>query len=68
MWPNEETVASECEGDEIFLLFYRELTLRHFFAKQKHIQVAPYLESWKTYSKVSLPHLTPTPHSYHSIF
>jgi translation initiation factor 3 subunit L len=54
MWPSEEQIAGECDEDQIFLLFYRELTLRHFFAKQKHIQVAPYLESWKTYNKVSL--------------
>lgn len=54
MWPNEESIASECDDDQIFLLFYRELTLRHFFAKQKQIQVAPYFDSWATYNKVTL--------------
>jgi hypothetical protein len=58
MWPSEEQIASECDEDQIFLLFYRELTLRHFFAKQKHIQVTPYLESWNTYNKVSCSPLT----------
>lgn len=53
MWPSEAAVSSECDNDEIFLLFYRELTLRHFFAKQKQIQVAPYLDSWNTYKKVN---------------
>jgi len=31
-WPSMAAVASECEGDELFLAMYEELTMRHLFA------------------------------------
>ena len=43
-WPSPKHVESDCYYDEDFLLFYREMTLRHLFSKQKpvladHLQV-----------------------------
>jgi translation initiation factor 3 subunit L len=50
-WPTAAAVASECRDDEVFLIFYREMRLRHLFAKLKP-QLNDYMESWNNYKNV----------------
>ena len=47
-WPTAANVASECNFDEDFLLFYREMTLRHLFSKQKPT-LSEHFESWTNF-------------------
>lgn len=50
-WPEPSAIAIECDKDEGFLLFYREMTLRHLFTKLKpHFK--DFIESWNNYTKV----------------
>mmetsp|Transcript_12489 Transcript_12489/g.18870 ORF Transcript_12489/g.18870 Transcript_12489/m.18870 type:complete len:506 (+) Transcript_12489:79-1596(+) len=51
-WPSAQTVASECGDDYVFLLFYRELTMRQYFSKLKQIPLNLYLESWSNYNRL----------------
>lgn len=50
-WPVPSAIADECRGDEIFLVYYREMTLRHLFSKLKP-QLSDYLEAWSTYKSL----------------
>ena len=47
-WPSTKIVAPECSFDEDFLLFYREMALRHLFSKQKPT-LSHHLEAWNSY-------------------
>ena len=47
-WPTSNEVAAECSYDEDFLLFYREMTLRHLFSKQKPT-LSEHFESWTNF-------------------
>lgn len=50
-WPSLKHVASECYFDDDFLLFYREMTLRHLFSKQKPT-LSDHLDAWSSYSNL----------------
>lgn len=56
-WPTAAAIAPECNYDEEFLLFYREIRTRHLFTLQyvsKDAKLKPclsdFIESWSTYS------------------
>jgi translation initiation factor 3 subunit L len=51
-WPTSEAISKECNDDDVFLLFYKEMSLRHRFAKMKQIPVALYLEAWENYNRL----------------
>ena len=51
-WPDSESVASECNNDQEFLLFYKEMITRHFFAKLKPA-MKDFIDSWNTYQQVT---------------
>lgn len=52
-WPSVASISSECSGDDEFLVYYREMTLRHFFTFNKvKPQLSDYLEAWATYKKM----------------
>lgn len=52
-WPEPRSIASECYNDEDFLLFYREMTLRHVFTCQKiKPQISDHMDSWANYVKL----------------
>lgn len=51
-WPHPSTIISECNNDEVFLLFYKELTMRHLFAKLKQLPISIYMEAWSNYNKL----------------
>ena len=50
-WPDAKAIAPECNHDEVFLLFYKEMTVRHLFTKLKP-QLSHFLESWSNYNKL----------------
>jgi translation initiation factor 3 subunit L len=50
-WPSAQSVAPECNGDEAFLAFYKEMTVRHLFTKLNP-QLSDFLDSWSNYNKV----------------
>mmetsp|Transcript_18772 Transcript_18772/g.18877 ORF Transcript_18772/g.18877 Transcript_18772/m.18877 type:complete len:524 (+) Transcript_18772:190-1761(+) len=50
-WPEPAAIAPECNFDEVFLLLYREMTLRHVFTKLKP-QLVDYIASWINFSKL----------------
>jgi translation initiation factor 3 subunit L len=50
-WPDAKTVSPECNSNEKFLLFYKEMTARHLFIKLKP-QMGDFLESWSNYCKL----------------
>jgi len=57
-WPAASAIAPECNYDEDFLLFYKEIRARHLFTLQyvKDTKLKPqlsdFIDSWTTYSKV----------------
>ena len=51
-WPSSEAVSKECNGDDVFLLFYKEMSLRHRFSKMKQIPISLYLEAWENYNRL----------------
>jgi translation initiation factor 3 subunit L len=51
-WPSSEAISKECNDDDIFLLFYKEMSLRHRFAKMKQIPITLYLEAWENYNRL----------------
>jgi translation initiation factor 3 subunit L len=51
-WPSANAIAKECGDDEVFLLFYNEMSLRHRFSRMKVIPVALYLEAWENYNRL----------------
>ena len=50
-WPDSRAIAPECNHDDVFLLFYKEMTVRHLFTKLKP-QLSDFLESWNNYNKL----------------
>ena len=51
-WPQPEAISRECYDDEVFLLFYREMVLRHRFSRMKQIPLSLYLEAWENYNRL----------------
>lgn len=51
-WPAFDAIAKECNHDEVFSLFYKEMSLRHRFAKMKVIPISLYLEAWGNYNRL----------------
>lgn len=57
-WPAASSIAPECNYDEDFLLFYKEIRARHLFTLQyvKDTKLKPqlsdFIDSWTTYTKV----------------
>ena len=51
-WPKSDIIARECNNDEVFLLFYNEMILRHRFSKLKQFPVSLYLEAWENYNRL----------------
>lgn len=51
-WPTSEAISKECNDDDVFLLFYKEMSLRHQFSKMKQIPISLYLESWENYNRL----------------
>lgn len=47
-WPSPQSIASECNGDPLFLAVYRELTHRHWHAVS-HPNLRDRLEGWQVY-------------------
>lgn len=52
-WPVPSAIADECRSDALFLLYYKEMTLRHLFSKLKP-QLSDYLDAWNTYKRVRI--------------
>eukprot|EP01035_Chromulina_nebulosa_P021709 gene21709-28093_t len=50
-WPDVKSIAVECDNDEFFLYFYREMALRHLFLRLKP-QLKDYFEAWNNYIKI----------------
>lgn len=50
-WPAPSAIANECRSDAVFLIYYREMTLRHLFSKLKP-QLSDYLDAWNIYREV----------------
>lgn len=50
-WPSPNTIASECNGDPLFLAIYRELTHRHWHATQRP-SLRDRAEGWLVYKEV----------------
>eukprot|EP00934_Nitzschia_sp_Nitz4_P009469 Nitzschia sp. Nitz4//scaffold55_size114948//20290//22050//NITZ4_003886-RA/size114948-snap-gene-0.167-mRNA-1//1//CDS//3329554485//9459//frame0 len=47
-WPSPQSIASECNGDPLFLAFYRELTHRHWHAVSRPT-LRDRMEGWDVY-------------------
>ena len=50
-WPSPRTIASECNGDPLFMAVYRELTHRHWHAVNRPT-VRDRLEGWQVYKEL----------------
>ena len=50
-WPAPHTIASECNGDPLFLAIYRELTHRHWHAVSRP-SVQDRIEGWDVYREL----------------
>eukprot|EP01041_Mallomonas_annulata_P000583 gene583-1130_t len=50
-WPDAQSIAGECNHDEVFLVLYREMTLRHVFTKLKP-QLTDFISAWINFSKL----------------
>lgn len=49
-WPLPQAIASECNGDPLFLAIYRELTQRQFHQKQnRRTSLRDRIEGWQVY-------------------
>lgn len=51
-WPSPAAIADECRSDQLFLVYYKEMTLRHLFSKLKP-QLSDYIDAWNVYKSVS---------------
>ena len=47
-WPSPEAISSECQGDQLFLALYNELTLRHL-QSVKRPSVRDRIDGWHAY-------------------
>jgi len=50
-WPSPQSIASECNGDPLFLAFYRELTHRHWHAASRP-NLRDRMEGWDVYREL----------------
>lgn len=50
-WPSPQSIASECNGDPLFLAFYRELTHRHWHAVSRPT-LQDRMEGWDVYREL----------------
>ena len=50
-WPSPQTIASECNGNPLFLSLYRELTHRHFHSVSR-VTVRDRVEGWQVYREL----------------
>ena len=50
-WPSPQSIASECNGDPLFLAFYRELTHRHWHAVSRPT-LRDRMEGWDVYREL----------------
>lgn len=50
-WPDSAAIAPECNSDEFFLLFYKEMAFRHVTTKLKP-KLEDHISSWENYVKL----------------
>jgi translation initiation factor 3 subunit L len=50
-WPSPTSIAAECNGDPLFLAFYRELTHRHWHAVSRP-SLRERMEGWDVYREL----------------
>lgn len=50
-WPSPKAIASECNGDPLFLAIYRELTQRQYHAVSK-LSLRDRIEGWQVYREL----------------
>jgi translation initiation factor 3 subunit L len=50
-WPSPQSIASECNGDPMFLALYRELTQRHWHAVSRP-SIRDRIEGWQVYREL----------------
>ena len=50
-WPSPQSIASECNGDPLFLALYRELTHRHWHAVSRP-SLRDRMEGWDVYREL----------------
>lgn len=62
-WPSPQTIASECNGNPLFLSLYRELTHRHWHAVSR-ITLRDRMEGWQVYRELFEEILQEEPNFY----
>jgi translation initiation factor 3 subunit L len=62
-WPSPQTIATECNGDPLFLALYRELTHRHWHAVSR-IMIRDRMEGWDVYRELFEEILQEEPNFY----
>mmetsp|Transcript_12567 Transcript_12567/g.26603 ORF Transcript_12567/g.26603 Transcript_12567/m.26603 type:complete len:134 (-) Transcript_12567:11-412(-) len=50
-WPSPSAIAADCNGDPLFLAFYRELTHRHWHAVSRP-SLRERMEGWDVYREL----------------
>lgn len=50
-WPDSKYISNDCRGDEVLILFYKEITQRHLITKLKP-QFKDFVDSWTNYCKI----------------
>lgn len=48
-WPSAEAIANECSNDDLFLLFYKEMTYRHLCGKASLLTMQVRMDVWANY-------------------
>jgi translation initiation factor 3 subunit L len=61
-WPSAQLIASECNGDPLFLAVYRELTHRHWHAVSRPT-IRDRMEGWNVYREL-FDEILDRPHFY----
>lgn len=62
-WPSPQTIATECNGDPLFLALYRELTHRHWHSISR-VSLRDRLEGWQVYRELLEEILQEEPNFY----
>ena len=62
-WPSPQTIATECNGDPLFLALYRELTHRHWHSISR-VSLRDRLEGWQVYKELLEEILQEEPNFY----
>ena len=62
-WPSPQTIASECNGNPLFLALYRELAHRHWHAVSR-IGIRDRMEGWQVYRELFEEILQEQPNFY----